>query len=399
MTLNRCLNAYVLLTLIILINHSNSYTPVNKNDVVKKILDTLHYISDKNDQLKNLIEIFVKTISRNNNKADDCQCVPFYLCNNGTVVKDGSNLLQPRIGVNPCSNLGDICCEPYLINASMLPTPPTTKTNLIQDCGYPSNIELNASSFISNTTSKFGEFPWTILILNRDFIYQCVGSLIHPKVVLTTSHCIKNDNVFTVRAGEWNTTTINEPYGHQNRKVEMIFKHPKFNEENLQYNVALLVLDLPFKLDLNVKTVCLVDEFEYQSHHSYSACAASGWGTDSLKGFYRRVMKKINFSLMSHTLCQSKFQTSRLGKWYMLHRSFVCGMNEQKQDLCTGDGGGPLVCPIQMEPLRYQQVGITSWGLSCDGEFPSVFTDVSYVRNWIDERFYYLNLTTRYYTY
>lgn len=52
-----------------------------------------------------------------------------------------------------------------------------------------------------------------------------------------------------------------------------------------------------------------------------------------------------------------------------------------------GDGGGPLICPSSVNPSRYIQVGIVSWGIGCgtDG-VPGVYTDVSKYRNWIDNQ-------------
>lgn len=35
--------------------------------------------------------------------------------------------------------------------------------------------------------AEFGEFPWTVAIMDGDRLI-CGGSLIHPKVVLTTFH-------------------------------------------------------------------------------------------------------------------------------------------------------------------------------------------------------------------
>lgn len=35
-----------------------------------------------------------------------------------------------------------------------------------------------------------GDFPWIVAIFDRNSQFQCGGTLIHPKVVLTANHCV-----------------------------------------------------------------------------------------------------------------------------------------------------------------------------------------------------------------
>lgn len=107
------------------------------------------------------------------------------------------------------------------------------------------------------------------LIRIDDDVCICVGSLIHPKAVLTGNHCVKEYVylcicVFTmillyhyilifvlipcsyatkakdlkIRAGEWDTQTTKERLPYQERIVSRIFGHPNFNERNLANDIV-----------------------------------------------------------------------------------------------------------------------------------------------------------------
>ncbi|XP_032353764.1 putative serine protease 47 isoform X1 [Camelus ferus] len=51
--------------------------------------------------------------------------------------------------------------------------------------------------------------------------------------------------------------------------------------------------------------------------------------------------------------------------------------------LSQGDSGGPLVCDLTD---AWVLVGLASWGLDCRHPiYPSIFTNVSYFIDWMDE--------------
>lgn len=230
-------------------------------------------------------------------------------------------------------------------------------------CGF--GIEPKSWSSDNNQPfTEFGEFPWTVMVIDyQEGIsadYKCVGSLIHPQVVLTAAHCVEKTASIIVRAGEWNRKDKSEPIPYQTRFVNETIKHRYFKVTNLRYNVALLITDEPFNLNENVNTACLACDVPQASTSVTNDCVATGWGADKPEGKYSDIMRKIKFLLIGDTLCQTTFRNTRLGELFRLHPSFLCAFNKYGSDTCEGNGGAPLVCPVAGQPGRYEQVGLTS---------------------------------------
>jgi kallikrein len=338
----------------------------------------LHYVSSQN--------------------TDNCICIRYTLCeeNNGTVITDGANLIDERIGPFcpscDCSD-GEVCCS---IDGNQTTPVPSLRHN---KCGFRNPDGTGFKIGSDGEDTAFGEFPWMIGIFENG-TYKCGGSLIHPSVVLTAAHCVRKDN-YTVRAGEWDSSGTSEVLKHQDRKVASVKLHEKFDykKRNYHYDIALVFLEKPLTLDTHINLTCLPPANTVVSN---VRCYATGWGKDKFAADAKTpaILKKIDLPIVSSSTCQSQLRKTRLGEYFILDKSFVCAGGEKDKDVCIGDGGGPLVCPIDGQEERYQQVGIIAWGIGCNDEnVPGVYTNVPVLRDWIDREMKSKNLDTTQYQY
>ena len=216
-------------------------------------------------------------------------------------------------------------------------------------------------------------------------VYQCGGSIISQSIILTAAHCVydKEINGLSIRAGEWDTQTTDEPYPNQIRSVSDLAIHSAFNRGNLYNDIALVFLKEPLQWQLNVQPICLPP-----THLSFdfSKCYVAGWGKNVFgkDGMYQVILKKIELPIVPEYECEKALRTTRLGKRFKLDSSFMCAGGIAGQDVCTGDGGSPLVCPIANTNHQYYQAGIVAWGIGCGGAIPGVYTHIPHLRSWID---------------
>ena len=336
------------------------------------------------------------------------ECVPYYQCNNGTIITDGGGLIDIRNGFgilspedSKCPGFLDVCCK----DPDFVPPPPPPVVKHVPKCGqrHQNGLGVRIQGFQEHE-SQFGEWPHMCAILSEEPVveepghaggeaqtvnlYQCGGSLIAPGVILTAAHCAEKFRTqpgkLKVRCGEWDTQNQTEPRAHQDRTVQTVDIHPDFNERNLANDWALLYTTEPFELQEHIDTVCLPDPEEQFDGQN---CFATGWGKDQFgaAGEYQVVLKEIDLPVVSRESCQDSLRRTRLGRRFQLDESFICAGGIAGKDTCKGDGGSPLVCQSKGDPFTYVQAGVVAWGIGCgEDATPGVYASVSKAVCWID---------------
>ncbi|XP_062563010.1 phenoloxidase-activating factor 2-like [Armigeres subalbatus] len=343
--------------------------------------------------------------------SQSCECVKKNLCkaeHSLDVTVYPQNFTQP-VGLDPMSfdlrlsdnqgcDLLETCCEAKDIIAV------SPKSEITFDrCGVRNHngIGYRLTGFKSGA-AQYGEFPWTLMLLkSTDLlglskeVYLCAASLIAPDLALTTAHCVNKTEQYSVRAGEWDTSSFQELYPTQTRTVIQVVIHEKYDIYH-HNNIALLKLDSPFTADHNVQIICLPPP---EQKFDGAECFTGAWGKDKFEqGVQQNILRSIEVPVIPHAQCQEAFRQTRLGLSFILHSSYMCAGGEENVDACTGDGGAPLVCPADSN--RYYQVGIVAWGIGCGQKgVPGAYTNVAKYVTWIRQHVFELGTSLEYSTY
>lgn len=250
--------------------------------------------------------------------------------------------------------------------------------------------------------------------------HKCAGSLIHPSVVLTVAHCVHNTPVerLLVRVGGGGTNDFPD-FPHSQHRLRQVIVHERFNASrySMHNDIALLFLDTPVAVSSvsgGPRTICLPATIQAARRQNQVSrgrsstttttifdnhrCVVSGWKAPVSRHQNHRgaahILNKIQVPMVPRKICERALQSTRLGRRFRLHRSFICAGGEPGRDACTGDGGSPLVCVARNDgapvvvggQVRYVQTGIVALGIGCGNHVPAVYVNVAEFRQWIDDQ-------------
>ncbi|XP_076339575.1 phenoloxidase-activating factor 2-like [Tachypleus tridentatus] len=293
-----------------------------------------------------------------------CDCMEYWQC-----VGAGGN------PYSYCSFSNKVCCfiDPDAENVGILP-----RTNKVVTCGEK-GVDSNREGL-----AEPGEWSWHAAILEkpRD-LYVCGASLLDEQWVLTAAHCVddyRTVRFLKVRLGEYDVSTISEPWRHEEFDIAKIVLHPGFDNNTLIHDIALLQLATPARKKPNINTVCIPDiNFGDKELHTTSRCYVTGWGKRTEASEHSLILKEVNVPLWKRNDCERALK-QHFGPQYKLPDTSICAGREGR-DACDGDGGGPLSCE---KKGHWYQVGIVSFGIGCGRpNTPGVYTRVGSYRNWI----------------
>lgn len=218
--------------------------------------------------------------------------------------------------------------------------------------------------------------PWQIYLRGP---YGCGGTLVSLKTVVTAVHCVVGTSAsdWSISAGhiKKDDRDARREVGYQRIRVRQLIQHPSYSASTNDQDIAIMVLERPFKYTKFVRPACL-PKANFKIFDG-AAAIISGWGMTE-RGAATRLKQNV-IPMHSHRVCNANL-------YGRVTQHMICG-GKRNEDTCQGDSGGPLITIIDDEisgEKKYTLFGVTSWGYGCGKQGkPGVYVEVADYINFI----------------
>lgn len=240
---------------------------------------------------------------------------------------------------------------------------------------------------VGGKSAAFGAWPWQVSVRRTSFFgfsstHRCGGAILNKYWIATAGHCVDDLllSQIRIRVGEYDFSSVLEPYPYAERSAKKKVVHPKYNFFTYENDLALVKVDEPFEFMPHIAPICLPPDNESDDLIGRNA-TVTGWGRLSEGGVLPSVLQEVKVPIVSNEKCKNMFLAA--GRHEYIPNIFMCaGFEEGGRDSCQGDSGGPL--QIQAKDGRWFLAGIISWGIGCaEPNLPGVCTRISRFKEWI----------------
>lgn len=246
--------------------------------------------------------------------------------------------------------------------------------------------------------SERGQFPWHAAIYYKKtetYVYQCGGTLITQRSILTAAHCatVNGDaldaNDFLVYLGLHSLKR--ELGGEQIRKVSKVMIHPEYDRQGLYSDIAVMkFVDSIDASDSVIMPICLwKDTDDLASDFENQNGIVAGWGLNE-SGNINENLTFLSMPVVSRAKC---IQKNRTFYTPLLNGRTYCAGDGSGKSVCNGDSGGGMVFFDRIKNV-WRLRGVVSASIRkqntfvCDMNFYAIFTDVPKFRQWITNSVY-----------
>lgn len=227
-----------------------------------------------------------------------------------------------------------------------------------------------SGAVVDGRNADTDEWPWMVSL--RSGGHMCGGSIISPTTVVTAAHCLEGMRAgdLAVRAG-----TRQVDGAGQRLDVDRIIRHPGYNPDTVENDIALLRLEGSFRFGPGVGPIAVRGGGFASAADAGSRAWATGWGDLDEEGRLGapEILQEVEVPVVADGPCDRE-----LG----IERSVMLCAGGEGAGTCYGDSGGPLAS--RGDDGVWYLIGITSWGAVC-GEVgsPGVYAEVGAFQSWI----------------
>ena len=272
---------------------------------------------------------------------------------------------------------------------------------------------------IGGKKATVGEFPWQVKIM-KNGLMSCGGTIIDERTIVTAAHCFAtsncyaapnrarfleildntdadhNDKVrklkeceyepagqFSVHAGVTDTYSRETQQTQQVSRVSKVYvtesyiTYAKSRNPALHNDVAVLILQRPFKFNTVVRPACLPDASLVLNPGQILTVTGFGHMEEGAAYTSPRMME-ADVELFSAEQCDSFYDD------VVSDRMFCAGTRGGGVDACQGDSGGPIGINNKADN-RFTLVGVVSFGYGCGRKkYPGVYTDLRHFLDFVE---------------
>ena len=227
-----------------------------------------------------------------------------------------------------------------------------------------------SGAVVDGRNADVDEWPWMVSL--RSGGHLCGGSIISPTTVVTAAHCLEGMRAgdLAVRAG-----TRQVDGSGQRLNVDRIIRHPGYDPNTVENDIALLRLDGRFRFGAGVGPIAVQGSGFASAADPGSRAWATGWGDLDEEGRLGAptILQEVEVPVVADGPCNRELGIERM--------VMLCAGGEGA-GTCYGDSGGPLAS--RGDDGVWYLIGITSWGAVC-GEVgsPGVYAEVGAFTSWI----------------
>ncbi|XP_076154114.1 trypsin I-P1-like [Alosa pseudoharengus] len=231
---------------------------------------------------------------------------------------------------------------------------------------------------VGGQDAKAGAWPW-MASLHRGSHF-CGGSLITKDWVMTAAHCFPSTSTtgLVVYLGRQSQDGRVNP-NMVSRTVLGIIKHPSYNDDSKDNDIALLRLSSSVTFTNYIRPVCLAAANSF--FNSGTKAWITGWGGTAFGSPlpYPGTLQEVQIPVVAESDCSMAYYSR-----FVITNNMMCAglLGQGGKDSCQGDSGGPMV--VKQDSV-WVQAGIVSFGIGCaEAKFPGVYTRVSQFESWIN---------------